>query len=171
VSLAQVLETTRAALVDRTVGLAAQMTALAGTQTKVDPELIRTDFNFVKWRLSSPTNLQQTTTPNVMTRPAASSAGHKNANLRDAAHRLEVSIEFFDADVDVLEANVETATAALIAVFSGLPEFSLANGGTIVEVIAPFTFAYGDFATLAGATDPVSAGLTATVSIQERSTL
>jgi hypothetical protein len=169
-SLGQVLDTVRACLVDPTVGLTARMTAIAPIQAKIGPEFIRTDFNFVKWRLSAPPALQPSTSPNVMTRPVQSIVHDTMGNLRDATHTLEVSVEFFDAETDVIEANAETAMAALTLLFSGLVAYSLAHGGTIVEVLSPWAFRYGDFANPAGAGDPVSAGITATVSIQERST-
>jgi hypothetical protein len=94
------------------------------------------------------------------------------SNLRDATHVLRLFVEFFDAETDVIEANVEAAMAALTLLFGGLVAYSLAHSGTIIEVGTQrelCRFSYGDFTAPAGMSDPVSAGLTATVVIQERS--
>jgi hypothetical protein len=49
-SVIDVIATLRACLADDVVGLAPAVSALAGTAEK--PERVRTDFNFVKWKLS-----------------------------------------------------------------------------------------------------------------------
>lgn len=161
-SVIDVIGTVRTCLADATVGLAAAVSALAGTAEK--PERVRVDFNFVKWKLSGASNPQPTTMPNVMLRPKRWDADLKRANLRPGIVLVEIGIEWFDAETDVLQDNITIGMVALARVIDGLRDYSDAHGGTIIDVRDPIEFIVGEF------DGPASSGFLATIEIEERST-
>jgi hypothetical protein len=156
----QVLATLEACLQDVVDGLAAKVTALAAV-VATDPATIRVDFNFVKWKLAGA--MQPARTPNVMLRPGRWSVGLKQANHRDGVTNVEVGAEWFDADPSVLQDNIVITATALAQVLDGLRDYSDAHGGSIVDVIDPIEFLFGEFS------GPASSGFTAAIQIQERS--
>lgn len=161
-SAREVIATLRACLADDVVGLSAAVTTLAGGADK--PERVRTDFNFVKWKLSGAATPQPTTAPNVMLRPKSWSADLKRAQLRDGIARVEVGIEWFDAETDVLQDNITIGMTALARVVDGLRAYSDAHAGTVIDVVDPIEFIIGEFE------GPASSGFLATIEIEERST-
>lgn len=160
-SIATVIDTVRDCLADETVGLASQLSALAG-DAATDPTRIRLDFNFVKWKLG---NVPQTSTqPNVMLRPRSWATQQKRAAQRDGLVAIDIAMEWFESDTDVLQDNVTLASTALARVFDALRDYSDAHNGSVIDVLDPITFAFGEFE------GPVSSGFVATIQIQERST-
>jgi hypothetical protein len=159
-SIQQLLATTQACLADDGVGLAVRVDALASTAA-IPPEKIRTDFAFVAWKLAG--TLQSSRTPNIMLRPVRWSPVVKQQNHRDAPALVEIAGEWFDADPIVLQENIALAAAALAQTLDGLRDYSDAHQGTVIDVLDPMDFRFGDFP--GGA----SAGFTATIQILERS--
>jgi hypothetical protein len=160
-SIATVLDTVRDCLADETVGLSSQLSALASDASS-DPTRIRLDFNVVKWKLG---NVAQTSTqPNVMLRPRRWDTQQKRAAQRDGLVAIDVAVEWFEADTDVLQDNVTLAATALARVLDALRDYSDAHNGTVIDVLDPITFAFGEFE------GPVSSGFVATIQIEERST-
>jgi hypothetical protein len=71
------------------------------------------DLNFVKWKLAG--RPQRADTANVMIRPRSWDVDPKgNSNLRDAAVRLEIAYETFDADPAAIQDNIVLAMGALV---------------------------------------------------------
>lgn len=161
-SVLDVIATMRDCLQDPGAGLAEQVTALVGV-VGTAPSRIRTDFNFVKWKLSGVINPQPTTQPNVMLRPVRWQTDLKHANVRDGTVAIQVGIEWFDADTDVLQDNITIGAVALARVMDGLRDYSDANNGTVIDVKDPIDFAFGEF------DGPASSGFLATIQIEERS--
>lgn len=163
-SVFDVLRTVRDCLADDVVGLSAAVKALAGTG-EIGADKIRTEFVFVAWKLSgAPNTTRATTTPNVMLRPMKWDPTLKRAQLRDALVRIEIGIEWFDADAQVIQDNVSLGATALARVMDGLRDYSDAHGGTVIDVLDPMEFFFGDFE------GPASSGFLARIQIQERST-
>jgi hypothetical protein len=155
----QVLALLDDCLKDASVGLAARVAALAPTSLK--PTLIRTEFNFVPWKLSGV--MQRTNVPNAMTRPGQWHAKLKQAGGRDALSVVQFGVEWFDADAITLQENVTITATALAQVLDGLRDYSDAHGGTVIDVLDPIDFQFGEF------TGPTSSGFLATITIEERS--
>lgn len=166
-SVIDVMATMRDCLADPAVGLAARVADLAPT-VETSPQHIRTDFNFVKWKLSgrpnSPAPPQPTTRPNVMLRPVRWSPELKRATHRDAPTLVQVGMEWFDADTDVLQDNITIGAVALARVMDGLRDYSDTHDGTVIDVKDPIEFTFGEF------DGPASSGFLATIEIEERST-
>lgn len=160
-SVREVIATVRDCLRDDVVGLAPAVTALAGGADK--PERVRTDFNFVKWKLSGAVNLQPTTAPNVMLRPKKWTSDVKQANHRNGRVFIEVGFEYFDAETDVLQDNITIGAVALARAIDGLRAYSDAHGGTIIDVVDPIQYVFGEFE------GPASSGFLATIELEERS--
>jgi hypothetical protein len=160
-SVREVIATIRDCLKDDVVGLAPAVRALAGMADK--PERVRDDFNFVKWKLSGAANLQPTTAPNVMLRPKSWSSDVKQATHRNGKSFIELGIEWFDAETDVLQDNITIGAVALARVVDGLRAYSDAHDGTIIDVVDPIQFVFGEFDA------PASSGFLATLEIEERS--
>lgn len=158
-SVLDVIATVRDCLADELVGLSAKVGTLAGFAA--DPTAIRLDFHFVQWKLGGVP--QTATQPNVMLRPKRWLTGQKRAAQRDGVVVLELAIEWFDADVDVLQDNITITSVALARVLDGLRDYSDAHGGTVIDVLDPIDYVYGEFE------GPVSSGFVATIQIEERS--
>jgi hypothetical protein len=159
-SISQVIATVTACLEDPLVGLSARVAALADTEAE-DPQRIRTEFASRKWKLAGV--MQPSGQPNVMVRPGRWSARLKQANHRDGVVLVEIGAEWFDANVDVLQENITIAAAALAQVLDGLRAYSDAHSGTVIDVLDPIEYVFGEF------TGPASSGFTATTLIEERS--
>lgn len=159
-SQTQVLATLLACLEDSAVGLVAQARKLAPF-TPIGAGSIRMDVRFVAWKLSGV--MQSSTTPNVMLRPGRWSANLKQGNSRDASVLVEVGMEFFDADADVLQANITIYATALAASLDALRDYSDINGGTVIDIIDPIDVVFGQF------DGPTSSGFLATIQLEERS--
>jgi hypothetical protein len=157
-SMAQLLETIDDALQDDAVGLSSKLIALAGGDARV-----RSNVKFEAWALSG--TLTDARRPNVAVRPLAWEPDTKTSDVghRDAAAQIEIGYECFDADLDAIQINVALAATAVAQVIDGLRAYSDAHQGTIIEVLDPVRYTFGDFA---GAT---SHGFTATISLVERS--
>lgn len=163
-SVLDVIATLRDCLEDDAVGLARQVDALAPTAES--PDRIRRSFRFVKWKLSGlsgAATLQPTTEPNVMLRPKRWSTGVRRSNHRDGTVFVEVGIEWFDAETDVLQDNITIGAVALARVVDALRDYSDTHDGTVIDVRDPIDFQFGEF------DGPASSGLLATIEIEERS--
>lgn len=153
----QILATVQALLEDATEGLAARTTALAAGDAR-----IRSDFHFVPWQLSDrPHPTQQ---PNVMLRPRQWQPGLRRlTTIRDAQVAIEIGYEYFGTDAQAIQDNVTLVATALAQVLDGLRDYSDAHGGTVIDVLDPLTFAFGQFS------GPTSNGFLCTVTLEERS--
>lgn len=147
-SASQVLTTVRAALKDEATGLAAKVAELKAA----DSSLVRvnTAYNWIRWSLAD--RLATTTAPNVAVsvRGAQTELKLSTYPTRDAAWRMEVSGECFEADQGAIEDWATTTATALLMVLDGLREYSDANAGTILEVMAQpgqpsVSLDFGDF--------------------------
>lgn len=158
-SMAQLLETLDGALQDDAAGLSAKLVALGGGDGR-----IRADVAFGAWALTG--TMTDARQPNVATRPVSWTPDTKVSDQghRDAAAQIEVGYEYFGADLEAIQLNVALAATALAQVIDQLRAYSDAHDGTIIEVLDPVRYTFGDFA---GAT---SHGFTATISLVERST-
>lgn len=155
-SVITVLATIDALLQDPTAGLAAKIQTLSSAASP--PTL-----NFVHWKNARA--MQPGTASNVTLQPVMWQPELKRfANLRDAVAQLSVSFESFQSDPEVLEADITTAAVALAQVLDGVRVYSDAHGGTIIDLVDPIGYAFGQFP---GGT---SAGFTATFSLEEQST-
>jgi hypothetical protein len=164
-SVLDVLATVRDCLADPSVGLARRVEQLAAEPSpRADPEQIRTEFNFVQWKLSGAVHPQTTTQPNVMLRPVRWRSDATIGALRDGVVVIQVGVEWFDADTAVLQDNITIGAVALARVMDGLREFSDTHQGTVIDVKDPIDFAFGEF------DGPASSGFLATIEIEERST-
>jgi hypothetical protein len=159
VSQREILTTVNALLVDAAVGLRAKTEALAAESERV----IAVDYRFVKWALAG--KMQTSTQPNVMTRPVRWQPDAKNEGRphRDATAQLEIGYEYFGADPEDIQENVTIAATALAQVLDELAGYSLANAGTVYDVVDPIDFQFGQFS------GPVSNGFIARVTVLERS--
>lgn len=162
-SALDVIATLRDCLQDDTVGLAAAVAGLAPNAS--DPTRIRLDFNFVKWKLAGASVQQTTLTPNVMLRPRSWRPELKRANLRSSVVLIDVGMEWFDSETDVLQDNIVIGATALARVLDGLRDYSDAHGGTVIDVIDPINYVFGEFEF----DGPVSSGFLATIQIEEQS--
>lgn len=160
-SVFDVIATLRDCLADDTAGLAARVAELAG-EAEDEPGRIRMDFNFVKWKLGGVP--QTTTQPNVMLRPKTWRTQQKRAAQRDGLVSLDVAIEWIDGDTDVLQDNITLGAVGLARVLDGLRDYSDAHDGTVIDVLDPIDFLFGEFDGAA------SSGFVATIQIEERST-
>jgi hypothetical protein len=159
-SMPQVLATVKEALLDPDVGFTAAIEALAEPSGAV----VRADFTLLDWALSGTPS--PTTAPNIMVRPRrwqptanAAEVGH-----RDASVEIEIGYEYFGAESDDIQDNVTLASVAIAKVVDALRDFSDATQGTIVTVVDPISYDYGQF------TGPTSHGFLATITLLERST-
>jgi hypothetical protein len=119
------------------------------------------DLNFVKWKLAG--RPQRADTANVMIRPRSWDVDPKgNSNLRDAAVRLEIAYETFDADPAAIQDNIVLAMGALVLCLDLLRVWSDAHDGTVIDIVEPIGFTIGEF------DGPTSSGFIATVTIRER---
>lgn len=162
-SLKQVLDTTKDAFNDPATGLAAQAAAIATAYAVA----VVSDFRLERWMLSG--EMKPGGIHNVAIAPtnAASNLKLPHESQRDAVHSITVGFETFSADPAALEDTVLVFAQAVLQVLDTLREYSDANGGTILQVFETVPMSFGTF-TGGGAT---SSGFTATVSIQERSSL
>ena len=162
-SLKKVLDTIKAAVQDPVTGLQARATAIATAEALG----VVTDFRLEKWMLSG--EMKPSGIHNVAIAPANAAANLKlpHETQRDAVHSIVIGFETFSADTSVLEDTVLVFAQAVLQVLDRLREFSDANGGTILQVFETVGMSFGTF-TGGGAT---SSGFTASVNIQERSTL
>jgi hypothetical protein len=156
--ITDVIQTLSDALQDPATGLTAKANALTGALQN-----IRTDYFYEKWVLSG--QLKMAGQPNVAIAPTAGAANLKipAQTLRDGEWRLDISVEFFDADPQVIMDNVGIATTALFQVLDTLREYSDAHGGTVMQVLEPVGLRFGQFAGVSSTN-----GFTATATIQER---
>lgn len=155
----QVLATARALFEDPALGLRAKVIALAAG----NPAIL-TDFAFVRWALAG--TMQAATKVNVMIRPGAWRPNPKNEGRpqRDATASIEIGLELFAADPDVIQNNVALMATAVAQVLDELVPYSHATGGTILDLEDPIEFLFGQFA------GPTSHGFLARVTVFERST-
>lgn len=156
--ITDVIKTLGDALAAPVTGMAARAQALTGALAN-----IRTDYFFEPWVLSG--QMKMAGAPNVAIAPTIGSASLKipAETQRDGAWQLDISVEFFDADPQVIMDNVGIAVAALFQVLDTLREYSDGHGGTIMQVIEPVGLRFGQFA---GASS--TNGFTVTATIQER---
>jgi hypothetical protein len=84
--------------------------------------------------------------------------------LADASVEIEIGYEYFGAESDDIQDNVTLASVAIAKVVDALRDFSDATQGTIVTVVDPISYDYGQF------TGPTSHGFLATITLLERST-
>jgi hypothetical protein len=159
--MADVLATVAAALEDPEIGLAAAVESLA----EPGGAIVRSDFSFGAWALSG--QLSDTRAPNVVVRPRqweiledGSAVGHY-----DAFAVLDISYEYFGAELDDIQTNVTIAGVALTKVIFALREYSDRTDGTIVDLRGTLLFNYGEFE------GPTSNGFTCTLTLIERSAL
>lgn len=167
-SVHQVLGTTRDMLADDAAGLAAKVATLVAAlrATPFQPSSsILTNFNFTKWALRG--SMNPASAPNVMLRPARWLAVQKLANKpdRDGDVAIEIGYEIFGGDPDVIQDNVSIVATALAECLDGLRAYSDAHQGTVIQVLDPIEWRFGEFA------GPTSAGFLALVTVQERSAL
>ena len=139
-SIRQVLATTRALLEDPVLGFKAKTVALAAGDAT-----ILTDLAFVKWSLQG--TMQKATTVNVMMRPVSWRPNPKNEGRphRDGFFGLEVAVEMFSADPEIIENNVSLLAVALAQAIDELLPYSVANAGTIGDLEDPIDFQFGQF--------------------------
>lgn len=158
-SMQQLLDTVSGALQDDDVGMAVKLTALADGDA-----CVRSDLTFARWALTG--SLNDARGPNMAVRPIAWSPDTKVSDQghRDAAAQIEVSYEYFGSDLDTIQRNVALAATALAQVVDELRAYSDAHDGTIIEVVDPMGFTFGDYA------GPTSHGFKATITLTERST-
>lgn len=153
-SVIDVLNTTLALLEDPTQGLAKTMQTLSGASTP--PAL-----NFVPWKLTG--TLHPGRTANVTLRPVQWQPSVKRLpTQRDAVVQLELGYESFQSDAAKLEADIAVAATAFAQITDALRQYSDDHAGTVVDVIDPVTYLFGQFE---GGT---SSGFTATITIEER---
>lgn len=156
-----VIKTLGDALADGVTGMGVRAAALAAAAGLLD---IRTDYRFQPWILSG--EMKMAGQPNVAIAPAIGAATLKipAETHRVGEWRLDISVEFFDADPQVITDNVGIAVTALFQVLDTLREYSDAHGGTIRQVVEPVGLRFGQFA---GASS--TNGFTVTATIQEES--
>lgn len=159
--ITDVIKTLFAALQDPGTGLAARAVALTGVLPN-----IRTDYRYQPWVLSG--ELKMAGQPNVAIAPTAGAATLRlpAENARDGEWRLDISVEFFDADPQIIMDNVGVTVAALFQVLDTLREYSDAHGGTVLQVFEPVGLRFGQFAGVS-----TTNGFTATATIQERANI
>jgi hypothetical protein len=156
--ITDVIKTLSDALQDVATGLAVKAVALTGALPN-----IRTDYVFAPWILSG--EMKMAGAPNVAIAPTIGAANLKipAETQRDGEWRLDISVEFFDADPVTIMNNVGVSVTALFQVLDTLREYSDAHGGTIMQVMEPLSLRFGQFA---GASS--TNGFTLTATIQER---
>ncbi|HVX39612.1 MAG TPA: hypothetical protein VHB25_08565 [Gemmatimonadaceae bacterium] len=151
-SVIDVRDLTSALLQDDALGLAATMERLGGASVAL---------NFVAWKRAA--MLQPTTAANVYVTPEGwQPEVRRQADVREAVMQLRIGYESFQADAELLEQELAIAATALAQVLDGLRAYSDAHGGTVVDVIDPLQYAFGQFP---GGT---SAGFTVILSIEEQ---
>lgn len=165
----QVLAIFRALLRDPVVGLKAKVDALV--LALAPASAIRSDFNYTRWAFGAVTN--PATKPNVMLRPGAWAGDEKlGTGQRDATAVVDVGYEIFGTDPDEIEDNVTIVAAAVAqCAVDELRAYSDAHGGTIVDVVDPFTVQFGEFAGSGVGVGAASSGFLARITVQERSSL
>jgi len=156
-SMQEILETTKAALLDPSIGLIAQL-------DPVREELVRKDFVITPWKLQGP--LADARQHNIAVMPADwdVEVSESDTAHRDADARVRIAFECFDSDAATIEATVLAFSLAVVKVVARLRAFSDATRGTIIEVGSRIRVVMGEFP---GAT---SGGFTATFTLSERST-
>lgn len=159
--ITDVIKTLGDALADPVTGLAAKAVALTGALLD-----IRTDYRFQPWVLSG--ELKMAGQPNVAIAPTSGAANLKypQQTMRDGEWRIDISVEFFDADPQTIMDNVGVTVTALFQVLDTLREYSDAHGGTILQVFEPVGLRFGQFAGVS-----TTNGFTATATIQERANI
>lgn len=158
-SMPQILATIEGALNDPVLGLSAAASALAD-----DDARIRVDFLLIKWALAG--TITDARSPNIMVRPRRWLAQTKLPDTlhRDAEAQVDFGYENFSSDTQTLQDNIAIVATALAQVIDRLREYSDATGGTIIEVLDPVQYDFGQFA------GPTSHGFLATITLLERST-
>lgn len=162
-SLKQVLDTTKDAFSDPVTGLQARADAVA----LANALSVVTEYRLEKWMLSG--EMKPGGIHNVAIAPAnlAANLMLPHESQRDAVYTLAIGFETFSADTSALEDTVLVFSQAVLQVLDTLREYSDAHGGTILQVFETVSISFGTY-TGGGAT---SSGFTASVNIQERSTL
>jgi hypothetical protein len=142
VSARQVRKTVRALLQDVTVGLKPNVVALAAAEGLTN---ILSDFNYVRGAISG--KMLPSGQPNISVDARNWRPEQKVAKPnRDAIVVVDIRAEFTAADQQQLEDQRDLTAIAVVKVLDGLREYSDAHGGTVVDVIDPFSFDIGDFA-------------------------
>lgn len=162
-TMLRVLETSRAAFQDDDIGIAVQVAKLAAAGA---PE-IRTDFDFGKWSVRPRLNVAYAHT--VVLRPGsgADEATAKQKGHRESTQQIEIAVETFHADLDLLQDAIVVLQAGMLLVLDELVDFSVARGDTIYEIVGAVVTRYGEFSgTTASGT---SAGFVTQVNLNERS--
>jgi hypothetical protein len=188
-SLLSVRRTIKGAMEDGARGFTARMEDLArayGWEAEDfgrDPtKYIRTDFDWVSWRLSG--MMQPGTRPRLIYRPRrqAFALVQPGDVERASAVTLDLSYATVFSDVEQLEDNVELAAMAMASVLDWLPEYARETGGTTVEVVhsggggdgGGIGYAgdatFGDYGGEAGAGVVTTSGVSLTITVYDLDT-